>query len=67
MATAKGAYEVDNRASAIVKGISLLKSDDVLIIAGKGHEKTQIIGETAHPFDDLEIARQTIIDSGGAV
>jgi len=67
MATAKGAYEVDNRASAIVKGISLLKRDDVLIIAGKGHEKTQIIGETAHPFDDLEIARQTIIDSGGAV
>ncbi|MEE2661470.1 MAG: UDP-N-acetylmuramoyl-L-alanyl-D-glutamate--2,6-diaminopimelate ligase [Pseudomonadota bacterium] len=67
MVTAKDAYEIGNRASAIVRGISLLQHDDVLIIAGKGHEKTQIIGETLHPFDDLEIARQAIIDSGGGV
>ena len=67
MATAKGAYEIGNRASAIVKGISLVESDDVLIIAGKGHEQAQIIGKTSHPFDDLLIAKQAIKEAGGTV
>ena len=67
MATAKGAYEIGSRASSILKGISLLESDDVLIIAGKGHEKAQIIGKTSHPFDDLAIAQQAINDAGGTV
>jgi len=67
MATANGAYEIGNRASAIVEAISLLEQDDVLIIAGKGHEKTQTIGETSYPFDDLAIAQQAIKDAGGTV
>ncbi len=67
MAGAIGAYEIGDRASAIVKGVSLLEKNDVLIIAGKGHEKTQIIGKTSHPFDDLAIAQQVIKDAGGTV
>jgi len=49
-------YEiVYDRYSAIVKGINLLKTDDVLLILGKGHEKYQIIGDIKHHFDDKEV------------
>ena len=46
-----------NRKHAIKKSISLLKSKDVLIIAGKGHEKYQIIKGKKFPFDDVKIAK----------
>ena len=45
------------RKNAIKKSISLLKSKDVLIIAGKGHEKYQIIKGKKFPFDDVKIAK----------
>ena len=46
-----------NRKNAIKKSISLLKSKDILIIAGKGHEKYQIIKGKRFPFDDVKIAK----------
>ena len=46
-----------NRKNAIKKSISLLKSKDVLIIAGKGHEKYQIIKGKKFPFDDVKTAK----------
>ena len=46
-----------NRRTAIKKSISLLKCEDILIIAGKGHEKYQIIKDKRLPFDDLKIAK----------
>jgi len=46
-----------NRRKAIKKSINLLKCKDILIIAGKGHEKYQIIKDKRLPFDDLKIAR----------
>ena len=46
-----------NRKNAIKKSISLLKSKDVLIIAGKGHEKYQIIKRKKFRFDDVRIAK----------
>ena len=46
-----------NRKNAIKKSISLLKSKDMLIIAGKGHEKYQIIKGKRFPFDDVKIAK----------
>ena len=45
-----------NRWNAIKRSIQLLNSADVLIIAGKGHEKYQIIKNKSLPFDDVKTA-----------
>jgi UDP-N-acetylmuramoyl-L-alanyl-D-glutamate--2,6-diaminopimelate ligase len=44
-----------NRKAAIEKAISLLHPGDLLLIAGKGHERYQIVGSIQHPFDDREV------------
>lgn len=49
--------EVGDRAAAIAEGISRLGPKDCLVIAGKGHERGQIIGDTVVPFSDVEVAR----------
>jgi len=51
------AREIGDRRTAIKTAIAELKADDILIIAGKGHEQGQIIGDQIIPFDDAEIAR----------
>jgi UDP-N-acetylmuramoyl-L-alanyl-D-glutamate--2,6-diaminopimelate ligase len=38
----------------------------VVVIAGKGHETTQTIGDQAHPFDDREVARAVLQALGDA-
>lgn len=45
-----------NRKDAIIKGIKMLKENDILMILGKGHEDYQIIGTEKHHFSDQEIA-----------
>lgn len=52
MAAAIGAKEIGDRREAIRYAISLLESGDTLVVAGKGHEKGQIIGEEVKPFSD---------------
>ena len=52
---ADGASEIGDRRDAIETAISRLKSGDVLLIAGKGHEDYQIIGKTKHHFSDHEV------------
>ena len=47
LATAKGAREIGDRAEAIRIAISGLQPGDALLIAGKGHETGQIVGEAA--------------------
>jgi UDP-N-acetylmuramoyl-L-alanyl-D-glutamate--2,6-diaminopimelate ligase len=54
LAAATGASEIGDRAEAIHAGIAGLKSGDVLLIAGKGHETGQIIGDRIVPFSDHE-------------
>jgi len=49
--------EIAGREEAIKKAVDLKQKDDFILIAGKGHEKYQIIGTTKHPFDDVEVAR----------
>ena len=55
------AYEViSDRRDAIFKAISAAKTDDVVIIAGKGHENYQIVGENRYHFDDREVAIEAL-------
>lgn len=55
-------YEkIADRKKAIEKGIKLLKEDDLLIIAGKGHEDYQIIGDTKIHFDDREVVKEALL------
>jgi UDP-N-acetylmuramoyl-L-alanyl-D-glutamate--2,6-diaminopimelate ligase len=52
--------EVADRAEAILRGVDSLGPGDALLIAGKGHETGQIVGDTVYPFDDLEQASLAI-------
>ncbi len=54
------AKEIAGRKKAIEWAIEHLQEGDVLVIAGKGHEQGQIIGDTVEPFDDVEVAKETI-------
>jgi UDP-N-acetylmuramoyl-L-alanyl-D-glutamate--2,6-diaminopimelate ligase len=54
------ATEVPDRAEAILRGVDALGPGDVLLIAGKGHESGQIVGDTVYPFDDVEQASVAI-------
>ena len=51
-----GALEVADRAEAILRAVDALQPGDALLIAGKGHESGQIIGDDVFPFDDAEQA-----------
>jgi UDP-N-acetylmuramoyl-L-alanyl-D-glutamate--2,6-diaminopimelate ligase len=54
LAGAPGAVEIGDRAKAIRAAIAELKAGDVLLIAGKGHETGQIVGDRTIPFSDHE-------------
>jgi UDP-N-acetylmuramoyl-L-alanyl-D-glutamate--2,6-diaminopimelate ligase len=58
LAGCPAAKEIGDRAEAIAAGVALLRSGDVLLIAGKGHETGQIIAGVTHYFDDAEEARR---------
>lgn len=49
-----------DRREAINKAVESAKSGDVILIAGKGHEDYQIIGQTKHHFDDCEEAAKAL-------
>ncbi len=57
---AKGFLVEPDRRKAIALAASLAKPGDALLIAGKGHEDYQIIGDVKHPFDDREEARRVL-------
>jgi UDP-N-acetylmuramoyl-L-alanyl-D-glutamate--2,6-diaminopimelate ligase len=52
LAAAKGAKEIGDRNEAICAGVAALEAGDALLIAGKGHETGQIVGDKTLPFSD---------------
>jgi UDP-N-acetylmuramoyl-L-alanyl-D-glutamate--2,6-diaminopimelate ligase len=58
MAGAKGTHEIGDRRYAIAFAIEHAEPDDIVLIAGKGHEQGQIIMGRVLPFDDVEVARE---------
>jgi UDP-N-acetylmuramoyl-L-alanyl-D-glutamate--2,6-diaminopimelate ligase len=58
MAGAAGATEVPGRREAIAEAIRIARDGDIVLVAGKGHETGQIIGDRVLPFDDALVARE---------
>ncbi|MGQ0457048.1 MAG: UDP-N-acetylmuramoyl-L-alanyl-D-glutamate--2,6-diaminopimelate ligase [Hyphomicrobium sp.] len=54
LAGAKGAREIGDRAEAIATAVGMMQPGDVVIVAGKGHETGQIVGDRVIPFSDHE-------------
>jgi UDP-N-acetylmuramoyl-L-alanyl-D-glutamate--2,6-diaminopimelate ligase len=50
------ALEIGDRAEAILRAVDALEAGDALLIAGKGHETGQQVGDVVYPFDDVEQA-----------
>lgn len=60
LAGAVGAIEIADRAEAIAMAIKNLKLGDTLLVAGKGHERGQIIGHVTKPFSDHDAVAAAI-------
>ena len=58
--TGKPYEKIADRREAIFRAISQARSDDLVMIAGKGHEDYQIIGREVFHFDDKEVAREAL-------
>ena len=58
LAGAADAIEVGDRRAAIAEAIAIAAAGDIVLVAGKGHEQGQIIGDQVLPFDDVTVARE---------
>ncbi len=67
LAACPQAQEIGSRRTAIFKATASLDAGDVLVLAGKGHERGQIVGSTVHPFDDAAVAREAVIAADGGL
>ncbi|WID97785.1 UDP-N-acetylmuramoyl-L-alanyl-D-glutamate--2,6-diaminopimelate ligase [Bosea vestrisii] len=57
--------EIGDRAEAIAAGVTMLQPGDVLVVAGKGHESGQIVGDRTLPFSDHDVVREAIAALAG--
>ncbi len=56
--------EVEDRREAIATAFRMARFGDIVVIAGKGHEKSIVYGDTAIPWDDREVAREELARLG---
>jgi len=62
LAKAKAVIEDADRYQAMLKAVAQLKKGDALLIAGKGHESYQQVGDVKHPFSDVAAAKRAIAE-----
>ncbi|MEY4851115.1 MAG: UDP-N-acetylmuramoyl-L-alanyl-D-glutamate--2,6-diaminopimelate ligase, partial [Pseudomonadota bacterium] len=53
-----GGQEIADRRRAIAAAITMALAGDIVLIAGKGHEQGQTVGDSVLPFDDVTVARE---------
>ena len=58
MAGAPGLTEIGGRREAIAAALAQAREGDIVLLAGKGHEQGQIVGDRVLPFDDATVARE---------
>ncbi|HVH27104.1 MAG TPA: UDP-N-acetylmuramoyl-L-alanyl-D-glutamate--2,6-diaminopimelate ligase [Vicinamibacterales bacterium] len=58
--SAQRVLAIADRHEAIDKAIELARPNDLVLVAGKGHEKYQIVGDRVLPFDDVTVAREAL-------
>ena len=62
LSAAPGAREIGDRAEAIRAAVAELQPGDALVIAGKGHETGQIVGDKTLPFSDHDAAKEALAE-----
>ncbi len=62
---APAATEIGDRRDAIRQAVRMIGPGDVVLVAGKGHEDGQIVGEDILPFNDADVIRDVITELGG--
>lgn len=67
LAACPDATEIGDRAEAILRGVDALGPGDALLIAGKGHETGQTVGDAVYPFDDVEQASVAVAALDGLI
>ena len=60
MAASPRLQEIGDREEAIHAAVKMLKPGDLLVVAGKGHESGQIIGDRTLPFSDHDVVRKAL-------
>ncbi|MEO2157998.1 MAG: UDP-N-acetylmuramoyl-L-alanyl-D-glutamate--2,6-diaminopimelate ligase, partial [bacterium] len=59
-------WRISDRRSAIERALSEARPGDCVLLAGKGHERFQIVGQHQHPFNERAIILESLEVSGGA-
>jgi UDP-N-acetylmuramoyl-L-alanyl-D-glutamate--2,6-diaminopimelate ligase len=63
MTGARGLKEIGDRREAIRAAVAQLAEGDILVVAGKGHEQGQTVGDVVHPFDDVSVTAEALADA----
>jgi len=64
LAACPGARDIGDRADAIREAVTGLEPGDLLVVAGKGHERGQTVGDETRPFDDSHTVRDVLKEIG---